>query len=142
MKKVFAMLVVSSVLLIACDKEKVVGSDDLPANATGYITTHYPAIQIKQVVKERDDLKTYFHVYLENGSRLSFSRQGDIREIKGTTAIPDAILPALIVNYVTTNYPGAFIKEWERDDTGHEIKLSTNIKLEFDRNGNFLRIDD
>ncbi len=142
MKKVFAMLVVAALLLTACDKEKIVGNDDLPATATAFITTHYSSAQIRQVVKERDDLKTYFHVYLDNGTRLSFSRQGDIREIKGTEPIPGAVLPALLLNYVTTNYPDAFIKEWELDDTGHEVKLSSNIKLEFDKNGNFLRIDD
>ncbi len=133
-------MTLSALLLVACDKEKVVQSNDLPANAAGFISTHYPGKQILQVVKELDNLKTYYHVYLNNGTKLDFSRQGNIREIEGSEAIPATVIPVLILNYVNTNYPTAFIRGWELEDATQEIKLSINTELEFDRNGNFLRI--
>lgn len=133
-------MTLSALLLVACDKEKVVHSDDLPANANGFITTHYSGKQILQVVKELDDLKTYYHVYLNNGTKLDFSRQGNIKKVEGTEEIPDTVIPLLILNYVDTNYPAAFIRGWDLDDTKQEIKLSTDIELEFDKNGNFLRV--
>lgn len=133
-------MTLSALLLVACDKEKVVQSDDLPANASGFISTHFAGKQILQVVKELDNLKTYYHVYLSNGTKLDFSRQGNIKEIEGTEAIPDTVIPVLILNYVDTNYPAAFIRGWELDDATQEIKLSTNLELEFDKNGNFLRV--
>ena len=133
-------MTLSALLLVACDKEKVVQSDDLPANASGFVTTHYAGKQILQVVKELDNLKTYYHVYLNNGTKLDFSRQGNIKKIEGTEAIPNTVIPALILNYVDTNYPSAFIRSWYIDDTSQEIRLSTNEALEFDKNGNFLRI--
>jgi len=133
-------MTLSALLLVACDKEKVVHSDDLPATASGFITTHYSGKQILQVVKELDNLKTYYHVYLNNGTKLDFSRQGSIKKVEGTDEIPDTVIPLLILNYVNTNYPAAFIRGWDIDDTDQEIKLSTDIELEFDKNGNFLRI--
>ena len=134
-------MILSAFLLVACDKEKVVQPDDLPANASGFISTHYAGKQVLQVVKELDNLKTYYHVYLDNGTKLDFSRQGNIKKIEGAGAIPDTVIPALILNYVDTNYPSEFIRGWEIDDATQDIKLSNDLKLEFDKNGNFLRID-
>ena len=59
MKKNFLLMTLSALLLVACDKEKVVQNDDLPANASGFVNTHYSGKQILQVVKELDNLKTY-----------------------------------------------------------------------------------
>ena len=133
-------MTLSALLLVACDKEKVVHNDDLPANASGFITTHYSGKEILQVVKELDNLKTYYHVYLNNGTKLDFSRQGNIKKVEGTEEIPDTVIPLLVLNYVDTNYPAAFIRGWDLDDTNQEIKLSTDVELEFDKNGNFLRV--
>lgn len=134
-------MTLSALLLVACDKEKVVQSDDLPASASGFVTTHYAGKQILQVVKELDNLKTYFHVYLDNGSKLDFSRKGDIKKIEGVETVPNTVIPVLILDYVDTHYPNDFIRGWEIDDATQDIKLSTGLKLEFDKNGNFLRID-
>ena len=133
-------MTLSALLLVACDKEKVVQSDDLPANASGYVSTHFAGKQILQVVKELDNLKTYYHVYLDNGTKLDFSRQGNIKKIEGTEAIPATVIPALILSYVDSHYPAVFIRGWKLGDATQEIKLSTNIELEFDKNGNFLRV--
>ena len=133
-------MTLSAFLLVACDKEKVVQSDDLPANASGFVSTHYAGKQILQVVRELDNLKTYFHVYLDNGSKLDFTRQGNIKKIEGTEEIPATVIPALILDYVEANYTSDFIRGWEIKDASQETKLSTGIQLEFDKNGNFLRV--
>ncbi len=51
MKKIFLLMTLSAFLLVSCDKEKVVQEDDLPANASGFVTTHYPGKQILQDCK-------------------------------------------------------------------------------------------
>lgn len=142
MKKVLLAGLFAGLFLMSCDKEKIVKADDLPAKASSYLSTHYSAVPVSQVVKERDDLKTSWYVYLNNGSKLEFDGDGDIKEIEGTTKIPDTVFPVLILNYVQTNYPAAFIKGWDWENTTQDVKLSTGITLEFDHNGNFLRIDD
>ena len=133
-------MTLSALLLVSCDKEKVIQEDDMPANATGFVTTHYPGKKVLQVVKELDNLKTYYHVYLDNGSKLDFSRTGNIRKIEGADAIPATVIPTLIAEYVATNYPGDFIRGWDLNDATQDIKLSSAKELEFDKNGNFLRV--
>ena len=134
-------MTLSAFLLIACDREKVVQSTDLPANASGFVSTHYPGNHILLVVKELDNLKTYFHVYLDNGTKIDFTRLGDLKKIEGMEAIPNTVIPVIILNYVNTNYPNDFIRGWEIEDATQDTKLSTGLTLEFDTNGNFLRID-
>ena len=133
-------MTLSALLLVACDKEKVVQPDELPANASGFVTTHYAGKEILQVVKELDNLKTYYHVYLSNSSKLDFTRQGNIKKIEGVEAIPNTVIPVLILDYVDTHYPNDFIRGWEIDDATQDVRLSNDLKLEFDKNGNFLRI--
>ena len=61
--------------------------------------------------------------------------------MEGNEALPDSVIPSAILSYVQDNYPSEFIKNWNLEKTVQEIKLSNDITLEFDRNGNFLRID-
>jgi len=144
MKKTNYLMVLASavMLLIAgCDKEKVVATDRLPGNAQTYITQHFSDFEILQVVKERDDLKTSYEVYLSEGYKLDFNKNGKIRGVEGSNRLPDSVVPSSILTYVNTYYPDQFVRNWELDDRGQEIKLSNGMELQFDKEGNFLRID-
>lgn len=126
----------------SCDKEDIVNTDDLPGDATSFVSTHYPDQQILRVIKERDDLKVTYYVYLDNGTKLEFTKSGELKEIEGSERIPDSILPALVLDYVNDNYPGAFIRCWDPEGSTHEARLSNGLELVFDKYGNFLRIED
>lgn len=144
MKKVIHSVVSLAVVLMlftACDKESVVSADGLPKDAQLFITQHFPNHEILQVVKERDDLKTTYEVYLSEGFNLDFDKKGKIVSVEGTSKLPDSVVPEKILGYVQTNYPDYFIRDWELDDRGQEVTLSNGMDLKFDKNGNFLRID-
>lgn len=142
MKSTILILALPVLLLASCTKEKIVGSDDLPATSTNYVTTHFPDQTIVHAVREYDDLQIKYTVYLKNGVKIEFNQNGEVKEIDGNNALPDSVIPAAILAYVKSNYPSAFIKKWEVERTKQEVKLSNGITLEFDKNGNFLRIDD
>lgn len=142
MKRTLLLLALPVWLLISCTKEKAVSSDDLPATSTSYITTHFPEQAIVHAVKEFDDLRITYTVYLKNGVKIEFDQNGVVKEIEGNDALPDSVIPSTILDHVKSNYPSAFIKKWEVERTKQEVKLSNGITLEFDKNGNFLRIDD
>ena len=144
MKKVInlmAILATVFVVFAACDKESIVSADGLPKDAQLYITQHFPEHEILQVVKERDDLKTSFDVYLSEGYKLEFNKSGKVLGVEGNNRLPDSVIPSKILAYVNDNYPEHFIIDWELDDRGQEVKLSNRLELKFDKNGNFLRID-
>ncbi len=144
MKKTnYLMVLVGAValLVVGCDKEKVVSTDRLPGNAQTYITQHFSGHEILQVVKERDDLKTSYEVYLSEGYKLDFDKNGKIRGVEGSNRLPDSVVPPSLLTYVNSQYPDQFVRDWELDDRGQEIKLSNGMELQFDKEGNFLRID-
>lgn len=144
MKKVIRLMSVLGAVLVmftACDKESLITADGLPKEAQAYITQHFPSHEVVQVVKERDDLKTTYDVYLSEGFNLDFDKQGKILGVEGSSKLPDSVVPEKILAYVSTNYPDQFIRDWELDDRGQEVKLSNGMELKFDKNGNFLRID-
>lgn len=144
MKKVFYSVASAAVMLImfsACDKESVIDADGLPKDAHLFIAQHFPDQEILQVVKERDDLKTGYDVYLSDGFNLDFDKKGNIIGVEGTSKLPDSVVPTKILAYVQANYPDSFIRDWELDDRGQEVTLSNGMDLKFDKEGNFIRID-
>ncbi len=141
MKKLLVLLAVPVLLLSACKKEKVIDDNDLPREARDFIAAHFSGLTISQSVREWDDTNWQYDVYLSNGTKLEFNHKGEIEEIAGNSALPESALPALIVSYVKANYPAEYIRKWELDRTTQEVTLSNNIELVFDKQGNFLRID-
>ncbi|MFB2118418.1 PepSY-like domain-containing protein [Parapedobacter sp. 2B3] len=132
---------VALVLFTACDKESIVSADGLPKDAQLFIAQHFPGHEILQVVKDRDDLKTTYDVYLSDGFNLDFDKKGKILGVEGTSKLPDSVVPEKILAYVQANFPDHFIRDWELDDRGQEVTLSDGMDLKFDGAGNFLRID-
>lgn len=80
---------------------------------------------------------------LSNGIELDFDENGNILEIesKNNEAIPATALPSKVASYLNTNYAGVAIKGWDKDSKGQEVELVDGTELEFDAEGNFLRID-
>lgn len=143
MKTAITSLLFSLFLLTGCEKDKVVDDTELPGAAKEFVETHYPTSTIKQVVKERDDLQNTYDVILDNQVKLSFDNSGACYEAESPNALklPDSMIPTNMLEYVTTNYPDAFIIEWDKDKTDQEIKLNTNVELIFNLSGGFLRVD-
>ena len=140
--KIALLFVLYVLVFTSCDKENIVSSNDLPAVSMNYINTHFAGQQIVQAIKERDDLKITYKVYLNNGTKLEFNRDGEIIEMESNEALPESVIHSAILSYVHSNYSAVFIKAWELNKTLQEVKLSNGLTLEFDRNGIFLRIDD
>lgn len=114
---------------------------DLPPQVKSYITAHFPqhnVIKYKSVVKP---YKAKYKVYLNDDIKIEFNEKFDPVEIDGDAGLPDSVIPEKIVNYVRKNYQGMKIVEWERKTSKQEIELQNGVELEFDLQGNFLRID-
>ncbi|NLW30122.1 MAG: hypothetical protein GXY77_01545 [Fibrobacter sp.] len=72
---------------------------------------------------------------------LEFNRKNEIIDIDGVSQLPNSVIPEKILQYVTTNYPTNFITDWELDGKNQQIELDNGLDLEFNMNGDFLRID-
>lgn len=136
---IFAFLVLFG--LSSCDKEIVLAENKVPTEISSYLETHFSENKVLQVIKELDDLKKTYEVYLEGGFELEFNRKKEVISLKSQSGLPDSVIPGKILTYVQNNYPGTFIKEWELDDLGQEIRLDNKMELKFNKSGEFLRID-
>lgn len=86
----------------------------LPAKAQSFIRQYFPERKIALSKKERELSGTTYDVIFSNGDKIEFFGNGDWKEIQcKTTLVPEALIPAPILDYVKTNYPEAGITEIE-----------------------------
>lgn len=148
MKKVFIssfiLLILLGMYVSACDKndnERIIPIEKLSDKIKNYVSIHFPKNKILKAVEERDNHTIKYELDLEGYISLEFDVNSKVIEIKSYQKLPESVLPAKIIEYVKKNYPDNFIISWELDKGIQQIELNNNLELEFDINGNFLRID-
>lgn len=123
----------------SCAEAKVVPFSDLPTEAQTFIKTHFAGAKVLQVTKEFNE----YNVIFADRSKLEFDRSGNWKEIdcKGS-AVPEGAIPARIQSYIKANFPSDKVRSIDRNVRGYEVKITSGFELEFDKNCNFIRIDD
>jgi len=149
MKKIlfFVALFVVSAMFASCEKEEVIPFSKLPSKSQVFVNTHFPDVEVTTVIRDKDGFEKDYTVYLANGFKIDFERNGNWDEIDGfINPLPQSILdllPAGIVAYVTANFPNNTIVAVDRERFGYEIRLSgTRLELKFNHNGGFIGFDD
>lgn len=140
MKKFF-ILALLPLFLVSCDKEEILPISDIPSEISIYIENHFPANSLIQAIEDKDGFELTYDITLEGGFFLEFNRKKEVIDIEGATKLPDSVIPSKLLNYVVANYANNFIAGWELDDKNQQIELDNGLDLEFNMNGDFLRID-
>lgn len=140
MKKLFLILT-TVILLTGCEKETIIQGNQVPEKIKTYIETHFPQLSVLQVLEDRDGFTLTYDVTLQQGYFLEFNRKMEIEEVTGIEPIPNSVVPSNILTYVQTQFSEQFILSWDLSDRIQEVTLDNGIQLEFDQEGNFLRID-
>lgn len=146
MKKLFAILtlVLIAVGPVAARDRVTHDVNELPAEARVIINKYYPKTGIHHIKIESklfggDD----YEVVLNNGTEIEFDSKGSLKEIDcGATAVPEGLVLKPIRDYVAKNFKGRKIVSLDVDRNSYDVELSDGTDLEFDRSGNFKRIDD
>jgi hypothetical protein len=132
------------------DDEIRIPLEQLPEKARMFLSTSFSGATAITIKKDRDDNETTFEVYLDNGIKVQFNEGGDWIEIesKRNVIIPAALIPTTIAAYILQSYPAYAVKEIEKNRNGSftiEIQHTStgrDLELDFDANGNFVRVDD
>ena len=114
------------------------------ADALNLITKYFPMLALNHI---KIDSNLFggadYDVVLNDGTELDFDKDGELKEIDcGMREVPSGLLLKTICDYVSKNFSGRKIVSMDIDSRKYEIELSDGIELEFDRSGQFLRIDD
>lgn len=125
-------------------QDRVITQNQLPKTAKNFLVTHFRGISAASVIEDREIFGVdEYKVLLSNGIKVEFDGKGNWKEVDGKhEKIPSTFIHASIKNYAAKNFPNTFIVKIEKKLWSCKIELSNGIDLEFDRNGNFTRIDD
>jgi hypothetical protein len=118
----------------------------LPQAIKDYVASNYPL----DTIEKAEEYSDKFEIELSNGLKLEFDLAGNFIEISGNEGdgegesedIDPSLLPQVILDYITTNYPNETIIEAEKDDEKYEVTLTNDIELEFDLAGNIIKDND
>ena len=114
---------------------------EIPTAIKTYIETHFPSNTIVRAEKDTENNTITYEIYLNENINLEFNSASEITDIDGIIQLPNSVIPQSILDYVSTNYPNNFITDWELEFNHQQVELNNNIELEFELNGNFIRID-
>ncbi len=143
MKKSIAVLsfLFSLLFIASCEKETVIAEQEIPTEIKDYVSTHFPDCTISKAIKDNDDDEVY-EITLSCGIKLEFNKEKTVIDIDGTSKLPDSVVPAPILSYVTLNYPNNYIIGWEIEGSNQKVELNNDVTLIFDAQGGFLRVED
>ena len=137
MKKIISILICALSFSAFADNDKPAKVEDMPMTAQEFLKTYFPKDKVLSVMLDEKDGD--YEVKLENGVKIEFNKIGSWMEIEGHVALPKGIVSSNIYDYVSHNYKKTKIFKIERDKNGFEIELNTNVELQFDLNGNFVK---
>lgn len=145
MKKLFLLLIVSvvGVMTMFADNDKMITREELPEKAQIFIDKHFANVDVLYAKAERDmGIVTSYDVMLDGDIKLEFSRSGEWTSVDCNRGrVPNSVLPKGVLDYVTNKFAKAYVVEIECNRMGYEVKLSNDLELDFNKNGQFLRVD-
>ena len=143
MKKIFFLIVISFIFATSCaGPDKPIAVWQLPTAAQTFIKTNFSSDKVSHAFID-EGFSTEYEVYFENGNQIEFDKNGQWKEVKCIIGkVPAKIIPASISKYISQYFNGTDIIKIKKDRRGYEVELRNEIELEFDLNGNFVKMDD
>lgn len=119
--------------------ERVITTSQLPAKAQTTLSNHFSNEKITRVFKDVNSRGVAeYEVDFTAGRDIEFDSTGNWTSIdcKGT-AVPDALVPQAIRNYVARNVKSGRIISIDKERKGYNVKLTNGYDYHFDVNGKF-----
>ena len=127
---------------VSC-KDTILTPDKLPAAIQSFLKEYFPEMTVSYVKKDSEFAQTTYEVVLQDGTEIEFDSKGQWDNIDcKRAAVPAALIPAAIAEYVQQSFPGQFIVKIDKETFGHEIELSNGLELKFDKKGKLVNVDD
>lgn len=138
-KTILVLFSAIAILVSSCDNEMTVPQEQLPAKSQQFLEQYFGDFDISYIIEDYDS----YEVKLVNEYEIEFCKNGEWKEIDcKNDPVPAGIAPQAIYDYVNTNFATCFIVKISHDRKGYEVELNNDLELEFDKHGNFKRIDD
>ena len=109
--------------------------EKLPQAAKAFVQANFKGQKI--VFAEKD--WNSFDCLLADGTKIEFDKKGDWQSVdRDRTAVPAAIVPKTIQEYVKANFPNCVVTQIEKERYGFDVEFVNDITLRFNKQGKFL----
>ena len=145
LKKVLSILVLAIVAVQFAFAGDVITKDvkELPLTARNFINQYFSKPQISYIKIDSEFLSKKYEVTLTDRTEIDFDKKGNWMEVDcKKNAVPAALIPASVKDYVKANFPNEIITKIERKSTGIEVELANDFSLKFNKKGQFVSLDD
>lgn len=146
MKKFLSVLVLAIVAVQFAFAGDVITQDvkQLPLTARNFINQYFSKPQVSHIKIETNILQSKkYEVLLTDRTEIDFDSNGNWTEVDcKKVAVPGALIPVSVKEYVKTNFPREIITKIERGRSGVEVELSNDYSLKFNNKGKFVSMDD
>lgn len=139
---VAAVCVMASLSACQADNDKPISFSELPTAAQELIQTYFQGKTIALTTVEGGVIGKSYDVVFASGEKIEFDRKGNWTEIScKQTAVPTALIPNAILDYVERTYPDQAIICIEKDQGETEVKLANRLEITFNKKYQVIDID-
>lgn len=145
MKKIaflFVSLFVMNLTVWAIN-DKPIQVSELPKAAQQFIQDHFANQSVAMAKMEMEFMDKSYDVIFTNGDKVEFDKKGKWTNVDCKhSQVPQAVIPTVILQYVTKNYPDAKVLKIEMTDRkGYDVDLNNGFEFEFDKRFNVIEVD-
>lgn len=145
-KKIFvsaALLFAGITASFAGDRERPITLDKLPAAAQEFLAANFKDLTLAYAVEDPKFIGSEYEVIYTDRTEVDFESNGEWSSVERKyAAVPAAIVPVQIADYVKKSFAGESIRKIDRDKYTWEVELSNGLEIKFDRNFQVIDIDD
>ena len=124
-------------------EDRAISFNELPAKAQSFINRYFANEEISHIILDRDVISVDYNVAFLSGTKLEFDSKGEWKEVDTRNgAVPDALIPNAIAEYVKSKYPNRKITEISRNHTYTEVTLNGGLELTFNKSYKLVDVDD
>lgn len=146
MKKIFvsaALLFAGITASFAGDRERPITLDKLPAAAQEFLAANFKDLTLAYAVEDPKFIGSEYEVIYTDRTEVDFESNGEWSSVERKyAAVPAAIVPVQIADYVKKSFAGESIRKIDRDKYTWDVELSNGLEIKFDRNFQVIDIDD
>lgn len=113
----------------------------MPANVKNFLAKYYPKATVAKYEAKNTVVGKKYEVKLNNGAEIDFDKNGNWEEISDKMGVPMSLIPVKIKAYLDKKYKGVKVESIDKEKNKIKVELLNDIDLEFDKTGNFLRLD-
>ena len=147
MKKIIiiaALFIGFALCTTSCSKE---ASAQTQISINNFVATYFPNEEVIATIRDGFDYDVTLSDYTQIGfdgnlfGKIEWD-EVDCRHASLSTAVPAALVPVEISNYVSRIHGSQTITKIAKDNRGWDIELSNGIEIEFDKRFNVIDFDD